>query len=222
MTEPFLGAGGSASAAAPGTGTTAVLSAAALRANIPVARALGAADDRADPFAADAWGHGASWVRDVLEVEGIDAEETRGWAGEALYGLLGDGVRPVMRLAGRVLSTKALRAGEGVSYGYLHRAEADTHVALVTGGYAQGVVRALGGRIAVVIDGVVCPVIGRVAMDVCVVEIGGAVVERGAEAVYFGDPLRGEPSVRGWASASGLTSAEIVTSAGLKARRVLA
>ena len=54
-----------------------------------------------------------------------------------------------MRLTGSVLLTKALRAGEGVSYGYTHRADADTRVALVTGGYAQGVVRGLGDRISV-------------------------------------------------------------------------
>jgi alanine racemase len=48
---------------------------------------------------------------------------------------------PAMTLVGTVLSTKRLLAGEGVSYGYRFRAPADTRVALVTGGYAQGVVR---------------------------------------------------------------------------------
>ena len=33
---------------------------------------------------------------------------------------------PVMRLTGAVLLTKALRAGEGVSYGYTHRARPQT------------------------------------------------------------------------------------------------
>ncbi|MCH3159094.1 hypothetical protein K3X38_14655, partial [Listeria monocytogenes] len=55
-----------------------------------------------------------------------------------------DGV-PAMTLVGTVLSTKRLLAGEGVSYGYRFRAPADTRVALVTGGYAQGVVRSAGG-----------------------------------------------------------------------------
>ena len=47
---------------------------------------------------------------------------------------------------GTVLVVKPLRAGEGVSYGYTHRAARDTRIALVVGGYAQGIVRALGNR----------------------------------------------------------------------------
>ena len=56
-----------------------------------------------------------------------------------------------MSLRGTVLSVKALRQGEGVSYGHTYRAPSDTRVALVTGGYAQGIVRALGNRVDVMI-----------------------------------------------------------------------
>ena len=77
------------------------------------------------------------------------------------------------RLRGAVLSLKRLRQGEGVSYGYTHRAPArHAVVALVTGGYAQGVVRALGNAASVVIAGERHPIVGRVAMDVCVVDVG--------------------------------------------------
>ncbi len=107
-----------------------------------------------------------------------------------LYGLPDESgvlvTEPVMRLTGRVLSTKRLRAGDAVSYGYTYRASADTTVALVTGGYAQGIVRALGNQGLVDIDGVARPIIGRVAMDVCVVDLAGSDVEAGAEATYFG------------------------------------
>ncbi|MBN9187598.1 MAG: alanine racemase, partial [Microbacterium sp.] len=54
-----------------------------------------------------------------------------------------------MSLVGRVLSTKVLLADEGVSYGLTYRAPEDTHIALVTGGYAQGVLRGLGNRVSV-------------------------------------------------------------------------
>lgn len=126
---------------------------------------------------------------------------------------------PAMTLVGTVLSTKALRAGEGVSYGYVHRAPHDTRVALVTGGYAQGVVRALGNRAHVVIGGALHPIVGRVAMDVCVVDIGDASVARGDRAVFFGD---GGPRVAEWAGATGWRADEIVTAVGLRARREVA
>lgn len=137
----------------------------------------------------------------------------------ALFGLPGGTGTPALRLAGTVLSVKDLRAGEGVSYGYAFRAPADTRVALVTGGYAQGVVRALGGAVDVAIAGERHPIVGRVAMDVCVVEIADAAIRRGDEVLFLGDPARGEPSLAEWVRATGLSAAELVTTVGLRAVR---
>jgi alanine racemase len=118
--------------------------------------------------------------------------------------------RPAMSLSGRVLLTKALRAGEGISYGYTHRAAHDTRVALVTGGYAQGVVRAVGNHVSVAIGDALHPVVGRVAMDVSMIDIGDAEVSTGDEVVFFGDPDAGAPGLGAWVTATGLSAAEIV------------
>lgn len=136
-----------------------------------------------------------------------------------LYGLPGGAGEPVARLAGSVLSIKPLRAGEGVSYNYTHRAVVDTRIALVTGGFGQGVVRGLGNRISVEIGGVLHPVVGRIAMDVCVVDVGAAAVAAGDEVVYFGGdgPVRDALAV--WEHESGLSAAEIVCALGLRVRR---
>lgn len=170
----------------------------------------------------DAYGHGASAVEELARELGLgvydgaaappgdllDACEVFGVAESA------DGTSAAMRMTGIVLSLKPLRAGEGVSYGFAHRATSDTTIALVTGGYAQGVVRALGGRVDVSIDGTRHPIIGRVAMDVCVVDVGTAHVERGAKVVLFGDPVSGEPSIRAWAESSGLHPLELTAACG--------
>lgn len=192
---------------------------------------------------ADAWGHGAPAVAAELLAAGVDrllvddapaarllaaagvrgatTSDAPGLDACTLYGLPGgasDAV-PAMRLSGTVLGVKSLRAGEGVSYGYAFRAPADTRVALVTGGYAQGVVRGLGNRARVVIAGASHPVVGRVAMDVCVADIGDSPVARGDEAVFFGDPRVGEPSIGEWMTATGLRADELVTAVGLRATR---
>jgi alanine racemase len=170
---------------------------------------------------ADAYGHGLVEVAQTLTGMGLaiaDADVASSHA-DSLLGLGPPGFRPVMRLSGTVLGAKALRTGEGVSYGYTHRAETDTRVALVVGGYAQGIVRALGNRASVSIAGERHAIIGRVAMDVCVVDIGDALVERGDEVVFFGDPAAGEPSLTEWVAETGLTAAEIVTAVGLHAVR---
>ncbi|QKJ21166.1 alanine racemase [Microbacterium hominis] len=176
----------------------------------------------ATDLSADAWGHGRTACAAVLREAGfsVDPAEASTVAPEVVWGLDATALtEPVMRAAGIVLSTKALRAGEGVSYGYLHRAPRDTRIALVTGGYAQGVVRSLGGRAVVVIDGLRHPIVGRVAMDVCVVDIGDAAVDRGAEAVFFGDPADGAPSVREWVTATGMTAIELVAAVGVHSER---
>jgi len=138
-----------------------------------------------------------------------------------LYGLPGARTAPAMRLTGRVISTKPLRAGEAVSYGYLHRAASDTTVALVTGGYAQGIVRALGNAARVEIDGMLRPIVGRVAMDVCVVDLQDplADVPEGAEVVYFGGTGVARDALAHWAAITELGVAELLTVAGSKAVR---
>lgn len=205
--------------ALPRTGPWASLSRAALRHNVALA-VTGAEEPGVSPLAADAWGHGAAWVRDALPGFAVERMD-----GASLYGLPGGhaDARPVLSLHGRVLSTKVLRAGEGVSYGYTHRAPEDTRVALVSGGYAQGIVRALGNRVAVDVAGVRCPIVGRVAMDVCVIDIAALEVARGDEVVYFGDPAQGRPPLAGWERATGWSAVEIVTAIGLRvAREVVA
>ncbi len=192
----------------------------------------------------DAWGHGllgvaravasaggrAMRVDDesdvaLLQAEGIVATctEPPELDPRLLYGLPdADGVlpgAPVMRVVGRVLSTKDIAAGGGVSYGYIHRAPRDSRLALVTGGYAQGVVRALGSRASVEIDGVVHPIVGRIAMDVCVVDIGAADVADGAEATYFGGDGAMAAGLADWARITGMGIGELVAVVGQRTER---
>jgi alanine racemase len=162
-------------------------------------------------------------VAEVLSDAGILPAPSGALDPSTLFGLsANEHTTPAMRLQGIVLATKALRAGEGVSYGYLYRAARDTRIALVTGGYGQGVVRSLGGLADVTFAGERYPIIGRVAMDVCVVEIGDAAIRRGDEAVFFGDSDAGEPAVSEWHTATGLTTAELVTAVGLHSNRQVA
>lgn len=187
----------------------------------------------------DAWGHGLLPVGREMIASGaasllVDEDDLARCAaaglpaqvdGEAdidpllIYGLPGSGGLPAMRLYGTVMSTKPLRAGDAVSYGYTHRAEADTTVALVTGGYAQGIVRALGNRGHVEIGGRLRPIVGRVAMDVCVADLGGEDVESGSEATYFGGAGPARELLGAWTAATGLTIGELIAVVGAKTER---
>ena len=118
-----------------------------------------------------------------------------------------------------MLSIKALRAGEGVSYNYTHIAPRDTRIALVSGGFGQGVARSLGNQVSVEVRGALYPIVGRVAMDVCVVDIGDADIARGDEVIYFGGDGPAGPALATWGAASGLTAAELVCALGLRLPR---
>jgi alanine racemase len=99
--------------------------------------------------------------------------------GNMLYGALEDvpegvrpDLRPAMSLVAEIASLKPVRAGEAVSYGGTWRAPADTHVALVPVGYADGYPRALSNRAEVLVNGRRCPVVGRVCMDSLLIDVG--------------------------------------------------
>lgn len=181
----------------------------------------------------DGWGLGADLIASVAREQSLAGvvgdEGPAAFAGEVpptfavvtaavAAGALPQTV-PAVTLSGEVLGVKVLRAGESVSYGYTFTAAEDTRVALVTGGYAQGIVRSLGNRLAVTVKGIRRPIVGRVAMDVCVVDIGGGESAIGDEVVFLGDPDRGEPAWAEWISLTGLGLEELLPAIGNRTRR---
>ncbi|SNT44347.1 alanine racemase [Rhodococcoides kyotonense] len=147
--------------------------------------------------------------------------------GIAAYGLspipeLGDfGLRPAMTVSTKVALVKNVPAGAGVSYGHTWNAPADTVVALIPMGYADGVRRNLSGRFEVGIGGRRFPAVGRVCMDQFVVDLGpdGAGVAVGDTAVLFGPGENGEPLAQDWADTLDTIHYEVVTGIGGRVRR---
>jgi alanine racemase len=139
--------------------------------------------------------------------------------GIAVYGLSplpvrGDmGLRPAMTLKCQVAMVKPIQAGEGVSYGHKWIAERDTVLALLPIGYADGVYRALSGRIDVLINGRLRRSVGRVCMDQFVVDLGPgeADVTEGDDAILFGPGASGESTAQDWADLLDTIHYEVVT-----------
>jgi len=129
------------------------------------------------------------------------------------------GLRRAMTLRAAVAAVRRVPAGQGVSYGYLHRAATETSLALVPLGYADGVPRSASAAGPVRIGGHTFPVAGRIAMDQFVVDVGDLPVAVGDEAVLFGDPTLGLPAVEEWADAAGTINYEIVTRIGPRVPR---
>ncbi len=121
------------------------------------------------------------------------------------------GLRPAMSVRARVLLTKRVPVGQGVSYGHTYRTERDTTLALVPLGYADGVPRAASNAAPVRLAAANRPIAGRVCMDQIVVDCGDDPVAAGDVAVLFGPGDDGEPTADDWAAAIGTINYEIVT-----------
>lgn len=117
--------------------------------------------------------------------------------GYALYGgnpLPGrpNPMRPVVTLDARVLRTRTIEAGETAGYGALWRAARRTRIAAIGVGYADGLPRnarsvgETGGPVALVNE-VRCPLVGRVSMDLSLIDVTDAgAVEAGATVQLLG------------------------------------
>jgi len=109
--------------------------------------------------------------------------------GDALDLLVADlGLVPALSLRARVSHVRRVAAGDGISYGLRHRVAADTTVATLPLGYADGVPRrlhAVGGE--VLVCGRRCPIVGVITMDQLMVDVGNLPVRVGDEAVLIGE-----------------------------------
>lgn len=210
----------------------------ALRSNL--SRLLEADDSFVLDARADAYGHGAVAVitaalgagvttirvsPGAAAIQGVKRSalmivpSRRPLVAEAAYGLDGN-ARPVMTLASEVISVKPTKAGAGVSYGYSYHTADDTTLALVALGYADGVPRLASNTASVFVGDALHPLVGRVAMDQFVVDLGGpSAIAVGDEAVLFGDAAAGHPTALDWAEWTGRTALQVTAGIGSRVLR---
>ena len=126
-------------------------------------------------------GAGPSVLRHVLNSAGSFARPQYGFdlvrPGIFLYGgrpgTAGPVPEPVVSLRARIVHVKEARPGDTVGYGSTHRARGRERWATVALGYGDGLPRALSNRGSALIGGQRVPIIGRISMDVTVVDITG-------------------------------------------------
>ena len=120
-------------------------------------------------------------------------------------------LRPAMELKSRVSHVKRVVAGGRISYGLRHTFAADTTVATLPIGYADGVPRrlhAVGGT--VLIGGAPRRIVGVVTMDQLMVDCDDDPVEVGDEAVLLGTQGGATITAADWAEALDTIAYEIV------------
>lgn len=122
---------------------------------------------------------------------------------------------PVVSLSIPVIQTRDVRPFETVGYGNAWQADIERRIATIAAGYADGLIRAMGPKAKVFANGVVCPVVGRVSMDLITIDVTH--LDEPPETVEILGPHQTVDDV---ADAAGTIGYEILTSLGHRYNRV--
>lgn len=192
---------------------------------------LACADDPAEPMNArqrDAFAAAAArypgTVRSFANSGGVFLGDEYGFdasrPGICLYGGGPEGrpddrIRPVATLTAEVLQVRDVPAGESVGYSRGFVAASPRRIATVAAGYADGVLRSYSPRGQAWVGGEARPIVGRVSMDVCAVDVTGLEVAVGDPVELFGS----HRALDEVAAAAGTVAWELLTSVGARVNR---
>ncbi|MGN8426394.1 alanine racemase [Helicobacter pylori] len=96
-------------------------------------------------------------------------------------------LKNVISLKAQIVQIRSVKKGEFIGYGEHFYTNEETLVGVLALGYADGLMRALGNRIQVVINNQLAPLIGKVCMDQCFVKLNDIEAKEGDEVILFGD-----------------------------------
>ena len=121
-----------------------------------------------------------------------------------------DQLQPVMSFESAVISVREIPAGDSVGYGANWTAQRQSHIATVAVGYGDGYPRHAPNGTPVLVNGVKCPLVGRVSMDMITVDVTDLVNTRakiGDRVILWGPAL----PVNGVAAACNTIGYELLT-----------
>ncbi|MEM6373656.1 MAG: alanine racemase [Pseudomonadota bacterium] len=123
---------------------------------------------------------------------------------------------PVVILDLPVIQVRDVAKGETVGYGNSWTAPHDARIATVSGGYADGLIRAMGGKATLYAGDTPCPVVGRVSMDLITADVSA--LSQDPPALQL---MGRHQSVDTVADAAGTIGYEILTQLGARYARTL-
>ena len=166
----------------------------------------------------------------ILDLPGSHFDAVR--PGIALYGLrpsweilnprVGD-LQPVLEWKSRIVFLKEVPAGTGLSYGHAYHTPRPSLIATLPIGYGDGLSRRLSNQLEVLIQGARCPQVGRITMDMSLVDVTAlrGRVALGDEAVIIGRQGNDEVTADELAARLDTINYEVVTRIGHRVPRVV-
>lgn len=124
-------------------------------------------------------------------------------------------IRPVATLTAEVLQVREVPAGETVGYARTFTAERPSRIATCAAGYADGVLRSSTPAGRAFVAGELRPIVGRISMDVCAVDVTGLDVVVGDRIELFGSARLIDDA----ATAAGTIAYELLTAVSARVPR---
>ena len=130
-------------------------------------------------------------------------------------------LKPVMSLSTRVVQVRSLDTGQSVSYNRTYTATRPSRIAVLPIGYADGYNRRLSNQAAVLIHGKRAPVVGRVCMDMTMVDVTNIPgVQPGDNAILIGRQGEEHITAQELADLQGTIPYEVLCAIGSRVPRV--
>lgn len=131
--------------------------------------------------------------------------------GIMLYGYLGGNnsvdLKKVMKVYSKVVQIKKIKSGDTVSYNRCFRADREMTIGIVPIGYADGYLRSFSNKNKMYVNGVDCPVLGNVCMDMTMIDLSHVnLVEPEPLVEVLGENITAE----NWAEIAGTISYEVL------------
>jgi alanine racemase len=132
-------------------------------------------------------------------------------------------LRPALEWTTRITFLKEVPAGTGLSYGHSFHTRRPSLIATVPVGYGDGLSRQLSNRLEVLVRGVRCPQVGRITMDMSLIDVTAhrGLVTLGDEVVIIGRRGQSEVTTEELATKLGTINYEIVTAISHRVPRVV-
>ena len=132
---------------------------------------------------------------------------------------------PAMELVTQIVLVKKIAKGESVSYGRAWTASEDTHIGILPVGYGDGLPRQLStvpckDPFFVVINGEQYPLVGRICMDQCMINLGHSPKAKAYDSAIVFGPNAPSLSAAGIADRIGTISYEICCNINKRVPRV--
>jgi len=121
-------------------------------------------------------------------------------------------LQPVLSLHSTITQTRTIKAGQTIGYGDTFIAQSNMRIGVLPLGYYEGVPRSLSNNWNCVdIKGVACPIVGRVSMNIIVVDLTNSDAEKSGVITIFSSDPHSISSVKKAADAADTISYEITT-----------